>query len=195
MLCSTLHPLGPNFHFICLLLLLVIQFILSEIMWWDVSHSLLLYLLPFSPGSLSLMSCCLYSPPFLLNHSKVVVFLFFNLVFLLLSGIIGQQQMALIIVLEMLSNGVAGIKQTIENGSARQSLLLQKGVLQTQVWEQAHQMGSLFGLFLRCRFPPLAPHRLRTTEFYSLSQTLPKFFIGQLITVFPTLIVLCTCPG
>ena len=43
--------------------------------------------------------------------------------------------------------------------------------------------------------PPLAPHRLRTTEFYSLSQTLPKFFIGQLITVFPTLLVLCTCPG
>ena len=41
--------------------------------------------------------------------------------------------------LEMLSKGVLGIRQTMKDGLARQSLLLQKGARQSKVWEQARR--------------------------------------------------------
>ena len=60
-------------------------------------------------------------------------------------------------------NGVMGIEQTIKNGSARYSLLLQKGALQTKGLGASTLSGrSDQVLSLRRRFPPLAPHRLRT---------------------------------
>ena len=71
------------------------------------------------------------------------------------------------LMLEMLLNGVTGIRQIIENGLARQSLLLQKGVLQKGVL-LCLIPGTLSGksawfLSLRRRFPPLTPHRLMAT--------------------------------
>ena len=60
-------------------------------------------------------------------------------------------------------NVVMGIEQTIKNGSARYSLLVQKGTLQTKGLGASTLSGrSDQVLSLRRRFPPLAPHKLRT---------------------------------
>ena len=101
----------------------------------------------------------------------------------------------------MVSKWCCGNRADIQNSFAWQSLLLLNGELQTKVWEQPHRVRNLLGFVsLRLRFPPLAPHRLRTTEtifpegrlsFYwsmgTMRNTCCKLLSGVFIlTVFPT---------
>ena len=103
----------------------------------------------------------------------------------------GFRNLALLWMLEMLS------KLCCRNRTDNQKWLHK--VVFTSTEGQATEEGlgastqsrkSLQFLFLRCRFPPLAPHSLRVTELQSFL-LLPKFLIGRLIvTIFPTLLVL-----
>ena len=72
-------------------------------------------------------------------------------------------------------NGVGRIEQTIKNGSGKAVFTSAEGCA-------ADKRSILSGqptwvLFLRCRFPPLAPHKPRSTESQS-SQILSRILIG-----------------